>query len=403
MTPCPRCDLRRRHRRYGSALRAVALFLPALVAARAEAQRVTAALGVDGGVATDARGVRSSAASVTPSLLFTPGESFSVGLSGSATRFAEAAWALGGTTTAGVRLPLGSRAALGASGLASATTTSFEATYTTLALSPVLEARAGIATLFAGAQVTEGARLLRDTVARPGGILAPGGSQIVSRRESRAGTSALFGALVSVVPARPGRGATLLYREEHARVTDVAVIDRTLTATATAGRLQVSASGGLRRAPDERVSFGNVNAAVTLTSVLAVQAAVGSYPSDRVTAVPGGRFVNVGLRLHGAAGGGDERAAAPHVRGAPPVPAGATRLVLRVPGARRVEIAGDWSSWRLAPASRAAGDVWYADVPLRRGEYRYAFRVDGARWALPQDAATVDDGFGGRSAVLVVP
>jgi 1,4-alpha-glucan branching enzyme len=78
------------------------------------------------------------------------------------------------------------------------------------------------------------------------------------------------------------------------------------------------------------------------------------------------------------------------------------RLVLRAPDARVVEVAGDWTDWRPVPAARARDGRWWVDVRLARGDYRYAFRVDRSRWRVPDDVQTVDDGFGGRSAVLVV-
>jgi hypothetical protein len=41
-------------------------------------------------------------------------------------------------------------------------------------------------------------------------------------------------------------------------------------------------------------------------------------------------------------------------------------------------------------------------VRIDPGEYRYAFRVNGSAWTVPDDVAAVDDGFGGRSAWLSV-
>jgi 1,4-alpha-glucan branching enzyme len=68
-----------------------------------------------------------------------------------------------------------------------------------------------------------------------------------------------------------------------------------------------------------------------------------------------------------------------------------------------VELAGDWNNWVPRAMRRDAAGVWYQDVQLAPGAYRYAFRVDGQRWTVPRGAATVDDGFGGRSAWLSVP
>jgi len=67
-----------------------------------------------------------------------------------------------------------------------------------------------------------------------------------------------------------------------------------------------------------------------------------------------------------------------------------------------VEVAGDWDSWTLAPATRASNGVWYVDLSLKAGEYRYAFFVDGKEWRVPEGTVAVDDGFGGKSAYVTV-
>ena len=46
--------------------------------------------------------------------------------------------------------------------------------------------------------------------------------------------------------------------------------------------------------------------------------------------------------------------------------------------------------------------VWFVDLNIPPGQYRYAFRVDGAAWKVPAGAAVVDDDFGGKSAWLTV-
>jgi 1,4-alpha-glucan branching enzyme len=80
-----------------------------------------------------------------------------------------------------------------------------------------------------------------------------------------------------------------------------------------------------------------------------------------------------------------------------------TRLALRAPDARVVELAGDFTEWKFVAASRAANGVWYADLRIPPGQYRYAFRIDGTDWLVPDGATAVDDGFGGKSAWITVP
>jgi 1,4-alpha-glucan branching enzyme len=63
---------------------------------------------------------------------------------------------------------------------------------------------------------------------------------------------------------------------------------------------------------------------------------------------------------------------------------------------------GDFTGWQPVAMTKS-GDVWTATVAVRPGAHHYAFRAADGRVVVPPGAATVDDGFGGRSAVLVVP
>jgi len=53
-------------------------------------------------------------------------------------------------------------------------------------------------------------------------------------------------------------------------------------------------------------------------------------------------------------------------------------------------------------ATRASNGVWFADIRILPGQYRYAFRIDGTTWMVPDGAEAVNDGFGGKSAWLIV-
>jgi 1,4-alpha-glucan branching enzyme len=92
----------------------------------------------------------------------------------------------------------------------------------------------------------------------------------------------------------------------------------------------------------------------------------------------------------------------PSAAGAPPIAAGMTRLTIRETLARRVDVAGDFSNWKAIATTRAPNGVWFIDLRIPPGQYRYAFRIDGTTWAVPDGASTVNDGFGGKSAWLTV-
>jgi hypothetical protein len=212
----------------------------------------------------------------------------------------------------------------------------------------------------------------------------------------------VFGGVLNVAGMRADQAAVLSYREERARVASTSVTDRMLSGTLANGALALSASAGLRDAPDEKLGFGSASVTLGLGRAVALQASAGTYPSSRLTGTLGGRFASVGVVLHGMRRLDSPIEQNAKVRGAPALAAGATRLAIAAPRAKRVELAGDWNGWTPVLATRAPDGMWYADVRLSPGEYRYAFKVDSDRWSVPAGVSAVDDGFGGRSALLTV-
>ena len=82
------------------------------------------------------------------------------------------------------------------------------------------------------------------------------------------------------------------------------------------------------------------------------------------------------------------------------------RLAIMQPGARMVQVAGDFNGWNPAQTSLAqtSDGAWTVTIPLKPGRYAYMFVVDGRRWiADPFAAEQKDDGFGARNAVVDVP
>ncbi|HEX7091932.1 MAG TPA: glycogen-binding domain-containing protein [Longimicrobiales bacterium] len=102
-------------------------------------------------------------------------------------------------------------------------------------------------------------------------------------------------------------------------------------------------------------------------------------------------------------GGPDTRPAAAAHAGAPETTKVFVQFRLEAPGARRVELAGDFTDWRPAHTlSEAAPGVWTVVVPLEPGVHEYAFVIDGERWVPDPLAPRVDDGFGGSNSRLDV-
>jgi len=82
---------------------------------------------------------------------------------------------------------------------------------------------------------------------------------------------------------------------------------------------------------------------------------------------------------------------------------GRQTLRLRVPGARTVDVTGDFTGWVPRTLSRGA-DGWYSfETPLSPGTYQMNVRVNGGEWLPPPSLPTVKDEFGGLTGVLLVP
>lgn len=136
----------------------------------------------------------------------------------------------------------------------------------------------------------------------------------------------------------------------------------------------------------------------------------------RVAALPWGRAAAAAAAIAAVAGGalalgyraGVARGRADVPPAAAAVGAGSevvVRFSLVAPEARRVELAGDFNGWRpeAAPLTRAGGTAWVTTVRVAPGRHEYTFVIDGRRWVPdPAAAEIVDDGFGGKNAVLDV-
>jgi hypothetical protein len=81
------------------------------------------------------------------------------------------------------------------------------------------------------------------------------------------------------------------------------------------------------------------------------------------------------------------------------------RLVVVQPGARMVQVAGDFNGWspERTPLEQVSSGAWTVTLPLQPGRYEYMFVIDGREWiADPFAAEQNDDGFGSENAVLDV-
>jgi hypothetical protein len=347
---------------------------------------------VNAGSATDVAGLRSRAATVAPMVAIPLDARSSLTLRGAGTRFDNGAWsALGGAALA-TRKPIG-RAALTLDLGSDATFTSYDRTYLTADVTPALEYGVGPVTLFGGAHATA-ARVATRTSGRAPFDIVPDRASAATRQ----GIAAIAGGAARF-NAGDDLSVGISVREERGTVADTAQTDRMAGVSFVGSRVSLGGSVGERVVAGVRAPHGSAWTSVPFGGAMALDVAAGRYPANRLTGIPAGTFASAGISMKI----GHRTPSLPKPAGVSPTPSGLTRLTIAAPGAHRVELAGDFNTWTFVPARRSLNDVWYVDLRIPAGEYRYAFRVDGGAWRIPDGARAAEDEFGGKSAWLVVP
>lgn len=80
------------------------------------------------------------------------------------------------------------------------------------------------------------------------------------------------------------------------------------------------------------------------------------------------------------------------------------RLRVRADGARRVEVLGDVTGWRIKRLSRdAERGWWYVELVPKGGVQRVSIRVDGGQWTAPPGMLVELADYGGTAGVMKVP
>jgi len=199
----------------------------------------------------------------------------------------------------------------------------------------------------------------------------------------------------------------------------LAYVEGALAARYERGGLDLLGTFGARgTAAVPAQAWANLSIAAWFTDQLAILASSGRYPDDPIQAFSGGRFLSVGLRL---ATRRPDRIAVASPRSAadlrPARPDGLIRIeveaatpqsaerVLRVtaPGASRVELRGDVTTWTAVPMRSEGEGRYVLRRPLEAGPQRLVIRIDGGSWLVPSGTTRVADEFGEESGLLVVP
>jgi hypothetical protein len=374
--------------------RTIRRFATSMLVAAPCAAQTAASVVINAGTATDVTGAGSSAVTIAPSLMrIAPQGSSTIGAS--ATRFANDAW------SAGANLGLNGRASSGAftpvidaSALAAAT--SYDFSYAMAELVPSLEAKAGSMKFFAGARLAAaGTSSISGptTGDSPLGPL-PGGERSTNGSSART----LIAGVTTTTVSQGGDVATFGYRGETGMVAGTRQTDHSASASIANSKVGLVGTVGHRSTAIESMTFGSATLGVAIAPAVTMQVAAGNYPSNPMLGTARGHFVNLGLAMKVGRG----RPSLPDPAGVESPRKGTTRIAIKAGDALRVELAGDFNKWQLTPTTRAANGVWYVDLTLPPGEYRYAFRINGKEWRVPEGVAAADDEFGGKSAWLSV-
>lgn len=160
--------------------------------------------------------------------------------------------------------------------------------------------------------------------------------------------------------------------------------------------------------------WGSASATLWMSRNVGIVASGGTYPVDYREGYPGGRYVSLALRLGARPmiaslrpstdpSGLVRRAE----KGRPPLqitaaPNGQRVIRVRAPGARSVEVMGDFTAWQALSLTPAPAGWWTATLAIPPGTYQLNVRVDGSAWDAPADVLEITDEFGARVGVIDV-
>lgn len=184
----------------------------------------------------------------------------------------------------------------------------------------------------------------------------------------------------------------------------------------TRGALELGGSIGVRAgAPgDDDGAWGAAHGTLWITRHAAVSASAGTHRADHAAATSGGRYLSIGIRLASRPPLLDVArlgAVEPPLALTRPVAGrltvgdgGAGRRTIRIeaPGARRVELMGDFTEWKVVTLQPARlGGAWELTLPLPSGSHRFNVRVDGGDWGIPLGVTAITDDFDGVVGILI--
>jgi hypothetical protein len=265
-----------------------------LFSTRAAAQ-TQSQVSVTGGLATDQRGVRSTALIVAPSVLLVAQPATTLAFDANFTRFDDEGLSIGGGAALNHRDQFAGSLALTLDASTSASRLNVQrtsASFLTGELVPALELGIYGVSLFGGARVA-GGRIWQNEQRR---IVPPrgGGTTTTSVSQGRSGVGPTFGVNI-VTMGFPQRVVRFGAREDRLIVSGVTIRDRTATGSIVGAKSTLRGSFGERVATDERGLFGDVGFDVAIVNGMELNTGAGWYPSDRLTGAMSGSWYSAGF------------------------------------------------------------------------------------------------------------
>jgi hypothetical protein len=180
--------------------------------------------------------------------------------------------------------------------------------------------------------------------------------------------------------------------------------ETTLDARIEGDAASLELSAGVRRDPDAASVYEpivSVTAAFWQSESRAWTLAVARQPPDWVRGADAAQWVAVGMRFL------ERRPATVRAERIRPVvtvqmESGVRRVRVIAPGAHMVELMADFTDWTPVTLT-AAHDAFENTFALEPGTHRLVLRIDGGKWRAAANTPAVDDDFGGRVGLLVVP
>jgi hypothetical protein len=160
--------------------------------------------------------------------------------------------------------------------------------------------------------------------------------------------------------------------------------------------------------------FGEGSAILPLGALTALVFSGGRYPTDVVSGSIAGRYLTIAMRIGTQT---SRRRVTPTLQIKDPADAtGSPRLAIQVrqldvlltvyaPGARQVEVSGDFTDWQPAQLTRDSLDhaAWHGTFRIAGGVHRINVRRDGGPWTVPDGTMRSADDYDGEVGVFVLP